>query len=253
MKIIALNVGNSTIGAARTDGRSVEARIAVTLRDKASFAGLDRELRRLGGGDIPVAAASVNTPRFEEVESRLSFPLLLAGRDFPLPLSNRCRRPEQTGHDRLLDGYAAGVLYGLPVVAVDFGTALTFNLVDSGGVFLGGAILPGPGLASRSLGSGCEQLPAVDLRTLSDSALAGTPVAGRDTEEAILSGLLHGYAGLVDHMIMLCRGELGGSCRAVATGGESSLIAPRATGIDVYDRDLILKGIALAYNAAVLS
>ena len=250
MKIIALNVGNSMIGAARTDGRSVETRIAVTVHDKAALAGLDGELRRMGGGDLPVAAASVNALLLEEVEDLLSFPLLLAGRDFPLPLPNRCRQSERTGHDRLLDGYAAGILYGLPVIAVDFGTALTFNLVDGEGAFLGGAILPGPGLASRTLGSGCEQLPSIDLSALPDFALAGAPVTGRDTEEAILSGLLHGYLGLVDYMIAIFRTELGGSCRAVATGGEASLIAPRATGIDFHDRDLILKGIALAYDAA---
>jgi type III pantothenate kinase len=194
-------------------------------------------------GDIAIAASSVNNPLLKDVERALPFSLRLAERDFPIPIKNLCRKPELTGHDRLLDGFAAGTLYGLPVIALDFGTALTFNVVGPKGAFLGGAIVPGLGLSTSSLASGCSQLPQVALSK-------APPVLGRDTESAIASGLLNGYVGLVDHMVQLLKEEVHPNCRVVATGGEAHLIASRSNTIETLDPDLTLRGISLAFEKA---
>lgn len=207
-----------------------------------SFGSRIIDLVESGGGEpVPVAAASVNPPLFEKIEEAATRPIRLAGRDFPIPIKNRCRCPEKTGSDRLLDGFAAGHLHGKPVIAVDFGTALTFNLVGPEGDFHGGAILPGMGLAAHALGSGCARLPVVDFGV-------PPPFVGRDTEEAIASGLLNGYLNLVDGMVEGMMKEFGSPCATVATGGEAGLIVPRSRTIVAHDPDLTLRGIALAFE-----
>jgi type III pantothenate kinase len=241
VKLIALNVGNSTVAAALMENHSRVERLSIAAADEQGLDSLDDALRAMGGEDAAVAAASVNAPLLEKVERALSRPLKVAGRDFPLPIRNLCRCPELTGHDRLLDGLAAGILYGLPAIAVDFGTALTFNVVDREGSFLGGAIVPGLGLAARSLAAGCSQLPEVDV-------MKSPAVLGRDTGEAITSGLLHGYVGLVDHMVTMLRKETGPGCRTVATGGEAGLVVPESSTIETLDPDLTLRGISLAFE-----
>jgi len=245
MKVIALNVGNSTLAVALfEDGVLAERRSFPAEGGEDALSSLDKELRALGAGAVPSAAASVNAPLLEKILSRLSFPLHVAGSDFAIPIENGCRRPGLTGHDRLLDALAASHLYGSPVIAVDFGTALTFNLVDGLGIFQGGAILPGIGLAARALSSGCFQLPRVE-------ASGEPPCLGRDTDEAIASGLLNGYVGLVDHMIACLAKEAGAECRTIATGGEAPLIAPRSRAIDLLDEALTLRGLVLAFEASL--
>jgi pantothenate kinase type III len=244
VKVVAINVGNSTISAALLEGHAGVERRSIDSRDAAAMNAAAADLGGLGAGDLPVAAASVNAPLLAELEKRLPFPVTLAGREFPVPIVNLCRRPERTGVDRLLSGYAAGILYGRPALVVDFGTALTFNVVDGDGAFCGGAIVPGVNLAAGALESGCFQLPRIDVSV-------APPGVGRDTEEAIASGLLNGYVGLVDHMVRTLQERAGLQCRVVATGGEAGLIAPRTATIEQIDPDLTLRGISLAYETAV--
>jgi len=252
MRLLAINCGNSTLSAALLDQHTCVGRHAVGVDDRAALASLGTALGPMGAGEVPVVVASVNAPLLETIESTLPFALRVIGRDLPMPIANRCCQPRTTGHDRLLASYAAGRLQGLPAIVVDFGTALTFNLVDAEGAFVGGAILPGPGLGARSLGAHCHQLPTV--------ALGGRqPFIGKDTEEAIASGLLNGYVGLVDHMIDGLRAEYERSRSesvsfiTIATGGDAHLIAPRSERVDVIDPDLLLRGISLAFEASLAS
>jgi len=240
MRLIAINVGNSSITAALMDEHRVLEKIRAPVNDVSAIATLPDRLAVLRGtAQPPVAVASVNGPLVGELEAACSFPFLLAARDFPIPLVNHCREPQRTGHDRLLTTLAAGDLQGYPILVLDFGTALTFSLAGPDGAFLGGAIVPGLGLAARALGFGCVQLPQVDL--------TGTPPAvGQGTEEAIASGLLHGYVGLVDHMLATLISEAGWTCRPVATGGEVQLIASRLKEPVLIEPDLALRGISLA-------
>lgn len=252
MRLLAINCGNSTLSIALLEEQTCVERYAIGADDRVALDSLDASLGPMGADTIPVVVASVNAPLLEDLESVLPCAVRVIGRDLPIPITNRCRQPATTGHDRLLESYAAGRLHGLPAIVVDFGTALTFNLVDEDGAFLGGAILPGPGLGARSLGAHCHQLPQV--------ALGKTQrFIGRDTEEAIASGILNGYVGLVDHMIAGLRADYErsrprpGSAEilTVATGGDAHLIAPRSNKVDVIDPDLLLRGISLAFEASL--
>ena len=243
MKVVALSVGNSRIAAALVDGGRILAKRRVPAASKEGWSDFIAWLAHEAREGL-LAAVSVNPPLLDTFEHACPLRVNLLGRDMPIPIPDRTLRPEQTGHDRLLDSYAAARLHGAPVLVVDFGTAYTFNLVDEKGGFLGGAITPGLALAAKSLATGCSRLPFLDLDWKS------VPLMGLDTESAIRSGLVNGYLGLVDSMILKFLDQSVGSCKTVATGGDAPFFVEELDLIEVHDPDLLLKGIALAFEAA---
>lgn len=151
---------------------------------------------------------------------------LVVGRGVPTGLAVRYRPATALGADRLVDAVAAQAVFGAPVVAVDFGTATTINVVDAEGAFVGGAIAPGIGLAAEALADAGARLSRVDLRG------AVPPLVGRTTEAALQSGLIHGQAALVGGLLertlraLLPDDRAGAAVPVVATGGWSPVVAP---------------------------
>ena len=142
------------------------------------------------------AVASVNREASDALCARLlardQGPLVRVGDDCPVPITAAVDRPDAVGVDRLLGALAAHrrVGPGTPVVVVDCGSAVTIDCVSSHGVFLGGIIAPGVGMSARALSAFTCQLPLVDFA-------APRHAIGRNTEEAIRSGLYYGAVGLV--------------------------------------------------------
>ena len=167
-------------------------------------------------------------------------PILFTPADLPVPLENRYLRPEQVGADRLVAAHAARVLnpHVPALIVVDFGTALTFSTVDRKGNVLGVAITPGLVTAVNSLFGATAQLPQVELK-IPSSAL------GRDSQDSIRSGIMLGYAGLVDKMVEKTEKEIGEDLYVVATGGLSSTIFPLLTKVNEIDPMHTLKGLLL--------
>ena len=166
-------------------------------------------------------------------------PLVIrAGLEVGLTLA--LRRPEVVGADRLVDAVAAYRRFGGPVIAVDFGTATTFNVVTRDGRFLGGAIAPGLGTVTNALIERASALPAVEL-TPPPSAI------GSDTVPAIQSGLVYGYVGLVEGLLSRLQAELGEPAQVVATGGLGHIVAPLTDAIHQYDPWLTLAGVREVY------
>ena len=126
--------------------------------------------------------------------------------------------PEEAGADRIANVAGAYVLYDKPTIVVDFGTATTFDIVNSNGEFIGGLIAPGLNLQLKSLNKFTSKLPRIDV-TLSNSAI------GHNTADAILSGVIRGSAAMIDGLVEQCEKELGQHAVVVATGGYSGLIA----------------------------
>jgi type III pantothenate kinase len=156
--------------------------------------------------------------------------------------------PTTLGSDRLVDALAARERFGAPVVAVDFGTATTFNVVDQSGDFVGGAIAPGVGLAADALAEAGAQLRRVDVMSPPSST-----AVGRNTDDSMRSGILLGYADLVDGLLVRIDAELGQSAGqptpVVATGGMAPVIAPLVDRITAVDPDLTLDGLRLVAQA----
>jgi type III pantothenate kinase len=159
-----------------------------------------------------------------------------------LPLS--VPSPHEIGADLVADALAAWRKTGGASIVVDFGTALTFTIVGHESNILGVAIAPGLGTAVNALSRDTAQLPFVQL-------VAPSSVIGTNTILSIQSGVIHGYIGLVEHMVARIKAEVGGDLRVIATGGLSKTIASLTTVFDAIDPDLTLDG--LAYVAEYVS
>lgn len=225
------------------DGNRIEQRYAEAIDAPDLWPPLIKKIMNHADDGVPLAAVSVRPETEEAFRGSLSASVHVVGRDLPIPIENLTRTPETTGHDRLLSGFAASRIYGAPVIVVDFGTAFTFNAIDEDGAFLGGAIAPGLGMAESMLSKRCALLPEVPRPE-------GTvPVIGRDTQEAMQSGLYNGYLGYVKNMILEMREAHGRKCPVIATGGDASyFLTHLAPLFDEHDPDLLLKGVGLAYT-----
>ena len=150
-------------------------------------------------------------------------------------------KPDGVGTDRIVNAAAAYGLHGGPSIVVDFGTATTFDVVTEGGVFIGGVIAPGIALASEALTERAAQLPPIE-------PVFPKNVIGRDTDQAMRSGLMYGYLGLMEGLIGRIRAEIGAEARVIATGGLAELIAGRSETIDILEPDLTLQGLRLIWE-----
>ena len=244
--ILAITLGNSTAAAVlATDSvlgpvRRVPVNQLQDLRDMLA------RTHRHGGDPIPVAVASVNPPALERLLGLLADmglpPAAVARTDFPVPLRTEVEAPERVGVDRLLGALAAHRRVGGACVAVDFGTAITVNSIRADGAFLGGAILPGLGMAARALSEGTALLPEIPPP-------AGAPAVGRSTQEAIAAGVIHGAAGAVANLISGARQVMGAEARVILTGGDAARLAEHLPP-DCRELvpDLVLEGLVIAYR-----
>ncbi|MSP79223.1 MAG: type III pantothenate kinase [Dehalococcoidia bacterium] len=149
--------------------------------------------------------------------------------------------PRDVGADRVADAVAAVNLYGPPVINVDFSTALVFDGVTRDGDYLGGAIVPGIGLAAEALFTNTSQLRRVEL-------VRPKSVVGRNTVASIQAGLIYGYVSLVEGMVKRFRDELGADAKVIATGGQAAIIAKETTIFDAVNPDLTLIGLRMIYE-----
>ena len=159
----------------------------------------------------------------------------------PYGLTLRYENPEEIGTDRLVNAAAAFSHYQRGLIIVDFGTATTFCTVTSQGEYLGGAIAPGLKGAADSLHLKTAKLPKVDLAIPSS-------VIGRDTATSMQSGIMFGYAGLVDAIVTRIQQDIGQSLYVLATGGLASAISPISSTIQEVRPHLTLEGLALLYS-----
>lgn len=164
--------------------------------------------------------------------------IYIIGRDIKVPVKNLYKNKDEVGHDRLVNAYAAKRLYGAPCVIVDFGTAITFDVVSAKGDYLGGLILPGIGISLRSLYEKTALLPKVELKAAKD-------IIGKDTVASMRGGILFGFGAMCDGLVAGYRKLLGRSLKVIATGGNASLIKRYTKSIQFVDENLTLKSLYL--------
>ena len=182
-------------------------------------------------GSVVPAKAAVLRAFFENQR-----PVHLLNCHSPLGMGIDYPQPQQIGADRLAN--AVGVLHrhGAPAIVIDFGTAVTFDVISAAPAYCGGVIAPGLGAMSAYLPGKTALLPVIELE---EPAAA----IGKTTEQAMLAGAVYGYRGLVREIIARIRAELGGVPKVIATGGDAALIARGLEEIEAVDADITLDGL----------
>lgn len=242
MLLVAVDLGNTRahIGTFQTDGRGrLRRRTSASLSHAMATHGRLYADPKLRGATV--VYASVNPPieaRFYHavVRSTGNPPLRLV-RDFPPLVRNRYRTPESAGLDRLANASAAWARAKRACVAVDLGTAITLDVVNGRGEFVGGLIAPGLGLQAKSLRQHTALLPEVRPRRVGRAL-------GRTTPDAIAAGISLGVEGLIRTALAGIARELGARPRVFGTGGDAAHFR------DLFDAvvpDLALEGIAVSY------
>lgn len=159
----------------------------------------------------------------------------------PMGMVVEIDNPREVGPDRVINAVAARALYGAPAVVVDFGTATNFDVVSAAGNYIGGAIAPGIEVAADAIFRRGARLFTVALQ-------APARAIGRNTVEALQSGIVLGYIGLIEGILTRIKAELGAEPRVIATGGLAGRIASGTSAIEVVDPDLTLTGLRLIFK-----
>ncbi|MEO0394066.1 MAG: type III pantothenate kinase, partial [Pseudomonadota bacterium] len=168
-------------------------------------------------------------------------PLVVGEPGCHLGLAIDTDRPDEVGADRLVNAIAAGALYDKPAIVIDFGTATTFDVVDAAGAYIGGIIAPGPNLSVQALHLAAAKLPPVSIKPTAKTI-------GRNTVDAMQSGVFWGYVGLIEGLLARVSAELAQKPVVITTGGLGRLFHEQLPGIDHYDPDLTLNGLRLIHH-----
>jgi type III pantothenate kinase len=166
---------------------------------------------------------------------------LIVGPGIRTGMPVRYENPHEVGADRIVNSVAAYDIYKDSCIAVDFGTATTFDCISPQGEYMGGVIFPGIHVSMEALFERASKLHRVEIARPKS-------VIGKTTTGALQSGLLYGYAGLVDSMTERIRSELGGPANVIATGGLAGRIARESRVIERVEPFLTLQGLRLLFE-----
>lgn len=232
--LLTIDVGNSTVKFGLFDGEKLKKEWNFKTANLAEWdpPGDILELPAMVSSVVP-SADGILKKKFPD----LSFvtPANIKG------IKIKFKKKNEVGADRLVDAVAAYKLYGAPAIVIDFGTATTFDVISKKGEYLGGAIAPGIGLSRDVLHSATAKLPLIEIK-------APGSLIGNSTVEAMRSGLVYGYAAMVEGMIARLKKKTGPKTKVIATGGYAKLIAKYASGIDIIDDQLTLKGLKILWQ-----
>ena len=160
---------------------------------------------------------------------------LVIGENADLGIQVRITKPSEAGADRLVNAVGAHMIYPGDLIVIDSGTATTFDVVAADGGLEGCAIAPGINLSMQALHDAAAKLPRIAIQKPEHAI-------GKDTVEAMQSGVFWGYIALIEGLIVSIKSEWGRPMTVVATGGVASLFDGATTAIDHFDHDLTIRG-----------
>lgn len=194
---------------------------------------------------VPTLTAAWSSYVDRYFAGQLSSPPLTVSNTIETGLTIATDNPAEVGADRIVNAVAACARFTAPLIVVDFGTAITFDCINGDREYIGGAILPGIPISLDALAGRTAKLPRVDIDRVPEKAV------GRNTGDAIRSGVLFGFGGMVDRMVDRLAAELcpaGEPFQVIATGGMARIIAPHSTCIQIIEPRLTLEGLQIIYE-----
>lgn len=250
--LLALDVGNTNIHLGVFRGESLLAHWDISNnRDRtpdelATLLGLLVAGKGIDGGALRAAALASVVPQVTEtvvaaVHRAFAVESFVVGPETDTGVPVRYGDPREVGADRIANAVGGYARYGGPLVVVDFGTATTFDVIAADGAYLGGAIAPGLRISIDALSQRTARLPRIEL--VRPAAAIGTGTAA-----SMQSGIIFGYAGLVEALIRRIAAELGATPAVVATGGLAELIVRETGAVTVVDQHLTLEGLRLLFE-----
>lgn len=250
--ILAVDIGNTNIVVGGIEGENIvfEARLRTDSTKTSDEYCIDLkmildiyrvELDSIEGAIIASVVPQVLNSMKTALKKLTGKNSLVIGPGIKTGLNIRVENPAQTGADLVVGCVAALRLHKPPMIVVDMGTATSMIVLDESGALIGGAISPGVKISMEALTERAALLPGVQLDQ-------PKRVIGRNTMDCMRSGIMLGAAAMVDGMVERMEEELGSKTTVIATGGIAKFVVPLCKTPIIYERNLILKGLAALYR-----
>lgn len=249
--ILAVDIGNSNIVLGGMEGHTIifEARIrtdatktsdeyCIDLKNILDIYNVKREA--LEGAIISSVVPQVLNSIKTAIKKLTGKTALVVGPGLKTGLNIKIENPSQTGADLVVGAVAALREHKPPMIVIDMGTATTMMVLDETGAFIGGSISPGVKISMDALTNGTALLPGLQLDQPKKAI-------GRNTIDCMRSGIMLAHACMIDGMVERMEAELGSKATVVATGGIAKFVLPMCHTPILYERDLLLKGLATLY------
>lgn len=256
MILLAVDIGNTTISfGILYNSKLLKVIIIQSTGEKKQISQeLVSALSQISGGNFKIdmvllcsVVPHLNDVVIKKIKRHLNLEAMVAGKDIDVPIKNKYDNPSQVGVDRLVGAYAAKKMFGAPTIIIDFGTAITIDVVNQKGEYEGGIIIPGIRLSAESLFNKTALLPKIE------SITRPRAIIGRNTRDSILSGIFYGYGTMCSGLVESIKGKKGmATAKLILTGGHTKLIKKYiSTRVDRLEPNLVLLGLAFiaAYKA----
>ena len=258
--LLAVDVGNTHTVSGVFDGQNTVAQWRLksdrdrtgdelAIRYHALFQMAEIDQKKITGFIISSVVPTLETAWLafagRYIQDQLDIPPLVVNHKTNTGITVATDNPSEVGADRIVNSVAAWHEFQQNLIVIDFGTAITFDCVNNSREYVGGAILPGLAISLDALAARTAKLPRIDIDKAPTSAI------GRTSVQAIRSGLLIGFGGMVDRMVDRLSEELSADdkgVRVIGTGGMAKVIAPYSRHLDTIDPLLTLRGLRIIFE-----
>ena len=250
--LLTVDIGNSNIVIAvfnkdklsltlrvKTDTTKTEDEYAIMFNSTLKINGID--INKIDGAIISSVVPNLSSVLLQALQKLTGVKPMLVGPGIKTGLDIKIDNPSQLGSDIVADAVSAIHYYGTPIIVIDMGTATTLSAIDEYGSFLGATIAPGVMVSLQALAEHAAQISQINI-------VAPPKVIGTNTGDSVRSGIVYGYASMLDGLCERIEQQIGKAVKVVATGGLSGLIVQNCNRKIIHDKDLLVKGLHLLYN-----